>query len=235
MAKQFQVVTGGNEISFPSSGVRIFETPTGSSIESNGATHPTSSTVTELVALANTSGTELIQATIVRVANGIQPEPLQMAFPCSAVKIYDSSLSGSSSVIIYQNANYYATETADDLVTAANEGGGGSSYLVYTANLTQGQEPPFTQPPTAEVAANTLGEVPTYSYDGVGIYGLNVTNNAFTSAAKTIIITSGVNGAIFSSTWLNSNKIQLFIQDPTSLAAFDSALISNSIEIRVYP
>lgn len=75
----------------------------------------------------------------------------------------------------------------------ANAGGGSSSYLVYTALLSQ----TGTDAPVATVLENTLGFVPTYSYEDVGNYRINNTggftlNKTFVLLDNPLFITNEI-------------------------------------------
>lgn len=144
MAKQLQatiVLPNGlptNTQSFPTDEIRIVEVSNNANIAASifwlGAIWNVEETVTALLALANTSGTSMIQATIWQEGQGSFRESLQMSFPCTKIQIGDSTGSNINSVIHFRLSQYttlttpfYAEETEDTLVTAANAGGGGGS------------------------------------------------------------------------------------------------------------
>ena len=89
-------------------------------------------TVTALVALANTNGTTLVQATIASINDNPQKVNIQVALPANKVQIVAFSSGDINSYLQYGNDKYYATETKSTLVTAANtsSGGGGGVQTV---------------------------------------------------------------------------------------------------------
>lgn len=127
-------------------------------------------------------------------------------------------------------------------------GEGGSSYLVYTAYLSQ----TGTDAPVADVLENTLGGTVVWARDGVGQYKGTLAG-AFTTG-KTVIPgfnypTGNLMGFIYSSTpadhyysWsinADTNRVQLFVAtNPGDVfAEFSTAFGSSKlfVEIRVYP
>lgn len=107
-------------------------------------------------------------------------------------------------------------------------GSSGSSYLVYTALITQSD----TDPPTVDVVLeNTLGEVPSYSYLSPGIYRISITS-VTTDNCVPFISPKGdsthdakiyaLSGAVDIRSTYNSTK-------------GDGDLFKTPIEIRVYP
>jgi hypothetical protein len=138
-------------------------------------------TVTELVALANTNGTTLVQATIASINDNPLKVNIQVALPANKVEILDFVSGSVNSYLQYGNDKYYATETKSTLVTAANtsSGGGGiesvtgfgvdntdplnpviNGYIngnikVYEAYFTQSG----TSAPVANILSNTVGNI----------------------------------------------------------------------------
>jgi hypothetical protein len=107
--------------------------------------------------------------------------------------------------------------------------GGGSSYKVYTALLTQ----TGTDAPVATVLENTIGNI-TWEYFGTGIYNCKSIGNFIGN--KTHFL--GVNGftpqRLFCFSISDDNDtVQISITDLTG-AYVDSSMYLNSIEIRVY-
>lgn len=118
----------------------------------------------------------------------------------------------------------------------AGGGGGGASYLVYTALLSQSG----TSAPTATVLENTLGGTVVWSRVSAGKYKATLTG-AFT-VSKTWLSPTNVNnvdpeatGLIFKFLRIDSNEVQLELVESGGLLYTDDYLLSNPIEIRVYP
>lgn len=120
--------------------------------------------------------------------------------------------------------------TSYDLVSAA---GGGASYDVYTAVLTQSG----TSAPTATVLENTLGGTVVWSYSGTGTY-IATLANAFPSG-KTAIYHGTYTTAI-TSTELGTtiegddDYFKLYTKDFDG-SSMDDALFETFVEIRLYP
>jgi hypothetical protein len=89
-------------------------------------------TVTELVALANTNGTTLVQATIASINDNPLKVNIQVALPANKVEILDFVSGSVNSYLQYGNDKYYATETKSTLVTAANTSSGGGGVESVT-------------------------------------------------------------------------------------------------------
>ena len=116
---------------------------------------------------------------------------------------------------------------------AAAAGGGGASYLVYTALLSQFG----TSAPTATVLENTLGGTVAWTRFGVGVYEATLTG-AFTSGktwASCPNVESFVIGDEFKASidWLNSSTVSLLVYDLAN--SLTDQFADLSIEIRVYP
>jgi|694.fasta_scaffold09927_39 hypothetical protein len=94
-------------------------------------------------------------------------------------------------------------------------------YKVYTALLTQ----TGINPPVATVLENTLGFIPTYSYNGTGNYSIN-SSSGFTSDKTVVFITSESTDIIYS-TQVSSSEIIIG-------GVSDDLMSKTSIEIRVY-
>ena len=102
---------------------------------------------------------------------------------------------------------------------------------VYRALLTQ----TGTDAPTAIILENTLGEVPTFNYVGVGTYELEVSANIFLET-KTFFFSSQIDGAQSQGggnpeyTYLRASDNVFFIATGGS----DDVLVNAPIEITVY-
>lgn len=79
---------------------------------------------------------EQISATILMITPSGQllPEPIPMSFPTREIRIAEVISGDINSSILYLGILYYASETKDALVTAANSGGGGGGVTIYTGD-----------------------------------------------------------------------------------------------------
>lgn len=114
--------------------------------------------------------------------------------------------------------------------------GGGSSYSVYTARVSQSG----TDAPVATILENTLGETPTWTYEATGIYHINVTSSLFNTSKIAVFIGANdpseddfsdnvvINSKILSDTVIRF--IALYALGDPRDGVFNLAL-----EIRVYP
>lgn len=108
-------------------------------------------------------------------------------------------------------------------------------YKVYQALITQ----TATDPPTAIVLQNTLGEVPTFSYAGVGEWQL-VTSATIFTANKTFVtinsfpVVSLLNRA-FAASWNSTTIINLNYTRLDTGAGEDASLVNGELEILVFP
>lgn len=101
-------------------------------------------------------------------------------------------------------------------------------YKVYVAILTQTS----TNAPTADVFENTLSGTPTFSYDSVGIYNINLTGEW--TADKVFVHMNGFQeGYFISVARVDADAIKIKTYDNT-LTLTNGALLDSSIEIRVY-
>jgi len=105
--------------------------------------------------------------------------------------------------------------------------GGGASYLVYTALLTQSG----TNAPVATVLENTLGGTVTWSYADVGKYTASISGD-FDQDKTGFIFT--LNAGFADTRVLLSGDAQIMTYDET-LTNSDDYLSRQLIEIRVYP
>ena len=102
-------------------------------------------------------------------------------------------------------------------------GGGGASYLVYTALLTQSG----TDAPVATVLENTIGTI-TWSYNGGGSYLAN-SSSLFTADKTWSIASANDTGTPIGTLAFDATQI-LFYNN-----VGDGVMFKLSIEIRVYP
>lgn len=234
MAKQFLATINGNLLSFPSGEVRMVLVNGVAVIDFNGANYNSNATLGALIDLANSGGTEQVQATILRVDDGRQTHPVYMSFPASKIQIENSTLSGSNSVINYNGVMYYAVETKAALVSAANTGGGSSlGYLVYTALLSQSG----TSAPIATVLQKTLNGTVVWTRESAGVY-IGTLAGTF-PVAKTFITCGTTGGNTFTQAGNNetgepSDAVYITTQDFNAVPT-DGKLYYTPFEIRVYP
>lgn len=85
-----------------------------------GDKYYTQSTVDDLVALANASGSETILATIIQV-DGNQSPSRKYGFPTQNISIWPTSVAGANCSITFKGSSYYAAETIDSFVAAGNQ------------------------------------------------------------------------------------------------------------------
>ncbi|MGL6283960.1 MAG: hypothetical protein ACRC2J_16275 [Microcoleaceae cyanobacterium] len=120
----------------------------------------------------------------------------------------------------------------ETLFTKYGASNNASSYLVYTALLSQSG----TDAPVATVLQNTLGGTVVWTRAGIGEYEGTLAG-AFTENKTFIIFNPAAASDVFgfaSAVRLSGNQIQLATGDGAQL--FDEYLTTNSsIEIRVYP
>lgn len=104
-----------------------------------------------------------IEATVLKV--GTAPllfEPQSWSFPVSAIAIEEVISGDINASILWLDVLYYVSETLDDLVTAANAGGGGG-VTIYTGDDSI----------TGDRIADLAGHSVTFSQDGNPILFLN--------------------------------------------------------------
>jgi len=91
-----------------------------------------------------------------------------------------------------------------------------------------------TDAPTAIVLENTLGQVPTFGYNTIGNYNINVTGNIFTNNKTFVSITAGATNEdmTLKASSLVSNSVS--ITRHSSGVPADGSITNASIEIRVY-
>jgi hypothetical protein len=141
-----------------------------------------------------------------------------MAVTLSAALNALASTSAPDKVIVLEGSTAKQTDPS-------NIGGG---YLKYVALLSQ----TGTGAPTAVVLENTLGGTVVWTRSGVGDYRATL-SGVFTEN-KTVIfnnLTGGFANYIF---WNSTSEIAINTTDNTGTFV-DDALVSTSIEIRVYP
>jgi hypothetical protein len=111
-------------------------------------------------------------------------------------------------------------------------GGGSSSYLVYTALLTQSG----TDAPVATVLQNTLGGTVVWTRFGEGIY-IGTLAGAF-AAAKTFVIAQQANSGNSLGIDVGNDSVDAIYLTTFNIgtgANADGQLINAPVEIRVYP
>jgi len=119
------------------------------------------------------------------------------------------------------------------LSEAADLGGGGSSYLVYTALLTQTN---LNAPIEVTVFENTLGNALIYTYDYEG--GYNATIPGGFDRDKTFVNLQNTAGAANTMAAFIGVDGRLYIETTNGTGTFtyaNNVLTKSSIEIRVYP
>jgi hypothetical protein len=142
---------------------------------------------------------------------------------------------------------WYTTDTPkgsdlslDKVINEVTGGGGGSSYLVYTAILEQSG----TSAPTAVVKENTLGCNITYEYISPGLYKALPSNTSLFTDTNTVLIPGSiVNKGQFLNlrNYYNASPQHILIissaeDNGTGIINYSNNLLYlTSIEIRVYP
>lgn len=102
-----------------------------------------------------------------------------------------------------------------------------SPYKVYTATLTQNG----TNPPTVNILQNTIGTI-TWAYGGIGYYYANSSSLFAANKTWTTAQASGT-GDIVKFFRQTSSQLMLTVAELDG-SGTDGALVSSSIEIRVY-
>ena len=218
-------------------------------------------TVTALVALANTNGTTLVQATIASINDNPQKVNIQVALPANKVQIVAFSSGDINSYLQYGNDKYYATETKSTLVTAANtsSGGGGgvqtvtgfgvdntdplnpivNGYIngdikVYEAYFTQSG----TSAPIANILSNTVGNI-VWTRASQGVY-TGTLNGAFLfGKVPTLYAFLGYNGftetiyALITRT--SDDTVTISTNFGTSSGGNEDELLNGIVKIIVLP
>jgi hypothetical protein len=104
------------------------------------------------------------------------------------------------------------------------------SYTVYTALVSQ----TGTDTPSVIILENTLGGTPSFTYDDVGIYFVDLAT-AFT-ADKTFVqinLNDDGNGNQVTAKWETNNRISIHTLDNANAAA-NGKLAKAYLEIRIY-
>lgn len=117
-----------------------------------------------------------------------------------------------------------------ELINPANK----PKYKVYSAIIAQSG----TNAPTViEVLENTISGNMTYTYGGVGVYGISNSANAFTEYKTAVILSPVFNSTSYSHCISNivDTDITFQIFDTTDGTNVDGAFSISFIEIRVYP
>lgn len=110
---------------------------------------------------------------------------------------------------------------------------GGSDALVYRALLSQSS----TDAPVATVNENTLGEVPTYSFNSDGDYSINSAGAVFSVGGKTLVFLSigKQTTSFFTYGQISASEIRLYTARLDGTSVNDVLLNGGSIMILVYP
>lgn len=112
-----------------------------------------SESLSSLLSTANTSGTSQVRASIYAI-NGNPIANADYCFPASCISIWPHIDGNVHSFILFKSDKYYAGETRDALVAAANTGGGGGSgVLTASATLTDAQIKALSPDSTFELVA----------------------------------------------------------------------------------
>jgi hypothetical protein len=125
------------------------------------------------------------------------------------------------------------TDQAASCAFVLANAGGGASYLVYTALISQSG----TSAPTATVLENTLGGTVTWSYNSTGSYQGTLSAGAFTTNKTAFYITPSVNSSQFTFQAVTTTQCQIIAQNNfTGVPSVANNQLSNTtVEIRVYP
>lgn len=127
--------------------------------------------------------------------------------------------------------------TLKDNLASYFEGGGGSQPLVYRALLTQ----TGTDAPVATVLENTLGEVPTFTYNNTGLYYIATVSPILVLGKTFIRYSVGLPGSSdlssdpysYAYSHDNANQISFSVLRGSTFA--DDLLTNTSLEILIYP
>ena len=141
--------------------------------------------------------------------------------PANGTTIFAASYEGTSSIGFWK-------------LLSGGSGGGGSSYLVYTALLTQSG----TDAPVATVLENTLGGTVVWTQLATGT-SLGELAGAFT-VGKTTVLVSGVFGGIaygypVIDTFNDGNQVEIDTFSDFIGTSANGILFKTFVEIRVYP
>ncbi len=129
---------------------------------------------------------------------------------------------------IFTDVNTNATALTTRVV-ALEEGGGGSSYKVYSALLTQSG----TDAPVPTVLENTIGDI-VWTRDEIGTYIATLVNGFIVGQTSAFAESFGQNNNFFDlDRGITEDALTLISVDPTS-APLDENLLNTPIEIRVY-
>ena len=216
-------------------------------------------TVSALEDLANTSGNSMFGADIYSInLNPLKNGAKRFLFPNDKPSIWPYEDGNVHSYVTFKGNDYYSNQTKTELEDAANEGGGGgSSYLVYTANVRQLSTTGNIIPTELE---NTIGSV-TWSRWGIGRY--RITSSGLFTVGRTFLPNFGVptgNGfgaglTIYGGSQLPFGNLEADLEDSSNIAFYarwnnfptDGSAFADDIfeqlgangalpiEIRVYP
>jgi len=143
---------------------------------------------------------------------------------------------GADTKILFNDAADGLLKTKDSSgvveTLATTEGIAATEPKVYVALLTQ----TGTDAPVATVLENTLGSVPIWSYEGIGLYSITL-SNTFTVGKTTIFVGNYWDGeaVIAIPSQYDINIIYFNVSYAISANSGDSLLNSTPVEIRVYP
>lgn len=94
-----------------------------------------SESLSSLLATSNSGSTSQIQASVYSI-NGNPITNANYCFPVSEISIWPHIEDRIHSFILFKNDKYYAGETRDALVSAANAGGGGGGTILQSPDTT---------------------------------------------------------------------------------------------------
>ena len=154
----------------------------------------------------------------------------ELIFAGYVIPLVDLRIAGSGTAPV----NLAAAQTALDALFPEAGGSASTTYLVYTALLTQSG----TDAPVATVLENTLGGAVVWTRDTDGTY-VGTATGLLTANKTAVLISNGnsIDDVVSAGEWTAGDAI--FITTALFLTpvfvATDSRLIKATIEIRVYP
>ncbi len=87
--------------------------------------------IADLLAAANTGTTSMVQVTAYKVNNNAQTNPIFVCVPAAAIALQTVDQSPINTIVYLGLTTFAVSETEDDIVTAANVGGGGGVTSVF--------------------------------------------------------------------------------------------------------